>query len=266
MEPVVKHLANKRITIIGLGSIGSVLALNLAKSGVGGFFLWDYDVVEPKNIPRHVANITHNYYRKAEVMAAEIKKHNPMALAIPISSDPLSLEPRTRQIFEKNAQDSDLIIFAGISERDERLISEVVFPLKKPLLYVSTNYAASLGQIYRVYPGETPCWECIRTYRDHDERIFPRIDEQDQMQRVHYENDNWPGLGVDTGSIAIAATRFALQTLCKDMAEQNRVPITLKDVPYDFFIWSNVKNEKYEYGVTAFKAERIEGCPLCGRF
>lgn len=39
-----------RIHIIGCGSVGSTVAENLARSGVTNFSLWDFDVVEPKNL------------------------------------------------------------------------------------------------------------------------------------------------------------------------------------------------------------------------
>ena len=43
-----KH--KSRIHIVGCGSVGSTVAENLARSGVTNFELWDFDVVEPKNL------------------------------------------------------------------------------------------------------------------------------------------------------------------------------------------------------------------------
>lgn len=39
-----------RIHIIGCGSVGSTVAENLARCGVKKFTLWDFDVVEPRNL------------------------------------------------------------------------------------------------------------------------------------------------------------------------------------------------------------------------
>lgn len=41
---------NSRIHILGCGSVGSTLAENLARMGLTKFTLWDFDIVEPKNI------------------------------------------------------------------------------------------------------------------------------------------------------------------------------------------------------------------------
>ena len=47
-------LASKTVAVLGLGSGGSVGAVELAKSGVGGFILADYDRLRAHNISRHV--------------------------------------------------------------------------------------------------------------------------------------------------------------------------------------------------------------------
>lgn len=49
-----KSLASKSIGIVGLGSVGSKMALTLARMGIRRFFLVDYDVFLPENIERHV--------------------------------------------------------------------------------------------------------------------------------------------------------------------------------------------------------------------
>ena len=39
-----------RIHIVGCGSVGSTVAENLARAGITNMTLWDFDVVEPKNL------------------------------------------------------------------------------------------------------------------------------------------------------------------------------------------------------------------------
>ena len=50
-------LSNKRVMIIGLGSFGSQIAIELAKAGVGEFALFDFDRVELHNLARHTCTI-----------------------------------------------------------------------------------------------------------------------------------------------------------------------------------------------------------------
>jgi molybdopterin/thiamine biosynthesis adenylyltransferase len=48
-----QKLAEKRVALIGLGSVGSKVALTLARSGVHRFLLVDDDVLLPANLSRH---------------------------------------------------------------------------------------------------------------------------------------------------------------------------------------------------------------------
>ena len=50
-------LREKRVLIVGLGSFGSHIAVELAKAGVGSFALMDFDRVEPHNLARHIATV-----------------------------------------------------------------------------------------------------------------------------------------------------------------------------------------------------------------
>lgn len=53
LAPEHLELAGKRVAIIGLGSIGSKIAVSLARAGVSRFLLVDDDVLLPENLCRH---------------------------------------------------------------------------------------------------------------------------------------------------------------------------------------------------------------------
>lgn len=50
-------LEQKRVAVVGLGSGGGTIALELAKAGVGHFTLIDFDRLELSNISRHICGI-----------------------------------------------------------------------------------------------------------------------------------------------------------------------------------------------------------------
>lgn len=49
----VEALAEMTVTVVGLGAVGSVAALALAKAGARNFHLFDHQKVEPGNVTRH---------------------------------------------------------------------------------------------------------------------------------------------------------------------------------------------------------------------
>lgn len=56
---------NARIHIIGCGSVGSTVAVLLARAGVTNMTLWDFDVVEPRNLANQM-------FRKKDIGVSKV--------------------------------------------------------------------------------------------------------------------------------------------------------------------------------------------------
>ena len=72
-------LADRRVFIAGLGSGGSQIALESAKTGISCFDLMDHDRFEVGNAARHVAGLSHVGRYKTNIMADLIHDKNPYA-------------------------------------------------------------------------------------------------------------------------------------------------------------------------------------------
>lgn len=70
-------LRNRKIAIVGLGAIGSMLAESLARSGVTAIGLWDNDLVEPGNICRSTFRIQDTGENKARTIKKHLAEINP---------------------------------------------------------------------------------------------------------------------------------------------------------------------------------------------
>lgn len=68
---------NKKIALVGLGAIGSMVAESLARSGVPVLGLWDNDTIEPGNICRSTYTLPDLGYSKVEALAKKILSINP---------------------------------------------------------------------------------------------------------------------------------------------------------------------------------------------
>lgn len=86
-EPSVARLDNSHMTLaarsvglIGCGSLGSKLAMMLARSGVGRFLLVDDDLLLPDNFVRHDLDWRDAATHKADGVARRIKLVNPQAV------------------------------------------------------------------------------------------------------------------------------------------------------------------------------------------
>ena len=70
-------LSKKKVTLIGLGAIGSEVGKSLAKNGVGHFNLFDNDTFEIGNLVRHAADLFYLGEPKTEVLRQLIHRCNP---------------------------------------------------------------------------------------------------------------------------------------------------------------------------------------------
>ncbi len=73
----VHSLQEKKVTIIGCGSVGSGVATLLAKSGVGNLNLVDPEVLRSENIARHELGIADVGQYKASALAVRLRKNFP---------------------------------------------------------------------------------------------------------------------------------------------------------------------------------------------
>lgn len=71
------NLKSKRIALVGLGAIGSMVASSLAHTGVTKIGLWDFDIVEPGNICRSAYSLKNIGESKVNATASIIKSINP---------------------------------------------------------------------------------------------------------------------------------------------------------------------------------------------
>ena len=70
-------LQQKKIALVGLGAIGSIVADSLARSGVSVIALWDNDIVEPGNICRSAYHLPDLGESKVDALAKQIRSINP---------------------------------------------------------------------------------------------------------------------------------------------------------------------------------------------
>ena len=72
-----EKLANAHVAIAGLGGLGSNIAVNLARSGVGHLLLIDFDVVDVTNLNRQMYMIPHIGLSKTEALRDILSQINP---------------------------------------------------------------------------------------------------------------------------------------------------------------------------------------------
>ena len=90
-----RELRRRRACVIGVSGTGSIVAEQLARMGIGGWVLVDFDRVEPRNLNR-ILNSTAADARsgalKVEMFARAVRAHRPDLDVLPVADSILSRE------------------------------------------------------------------------------------------------------------------------------------------------------------------------------
>jgi len=151
-----ERIMASRVTLCGVGALGTVLANTLVRAGVGYLRLIDRDFVEPSNLQRQVlfdeSDVTNNL-PKAEAAAIKLRQINSTVTIEPIVAD------INRTNIEQFCQDADLILDGTDNFEVRYLINDVAVKLGKPWVYGGA--VGTEGMTMTIVPGQTPCLQCV---------------------------------------------------------------------------------------------------------
>jgi len=147
-------LTHSTIILIGIGGVGSQIALALARKGVGRLTLLDHDVVEPSNLPRQVYYPKDVGKPKAYALAANLARE--AFLDQTFSGYHLSLQ-------DAIARDVDLtgdIAIVGVDSNPGRIAASVYYRERGvPVIFSAVSRSADYGYVY-VQEAQGPCFGC----------------------------------------------------------------------------------------------------------
>ena len=152
-----EKLLHSRVTIIGLGALGTVAANNLCRTGVGYLRIIDRDYVELTNLQRQVLYNEEDVKQslpKVIAAANHLAKVNSEIIIEPIIAD---VNPSNIEEFIK---DADLILDATDNFEIRLLINEACDKYQIPWIYCAA--LGSEGMTLNILPGqEGPCLKCF---------------------------------------------------------------------------------------------------------
>ena len=151
-----ERLRASSVTIIGCGALGTVLANNLCRAGIGRIVIADRDYVEMNNLQRQVLFDEDDVARhvpKAIAAAEKLRRMNSdttiEALVEDINADGI----------ESLVQNTDLVLDATDNFETRYLLNDACVKYQRPWIY--SGVIASYGVTMNIVPGDTPCLRCI---------------------------------------------------------------------------------------------------------
>lgn len=152
-----RRLRNSRVTIIGLGGVGTHVASALAASGVGFLRLVDADTVETSNLTRQLLYVESDGGSSKVLKAGERLKANNRHVEIE------AIEQRVESYtdMETLTHDTDLLILSADEPFlvIEKWANKACYNSSIPWIYAS--YASTSINCLTFIPGISPCFECF---------------------------------------------------------------------------------------------------------
>lgn len=155
-------LAAKQVVVIGVGSVGSQVAKELANDGVGHLRLIDHDIFEEANLPRHALTRAHLGMNKAEGTGLFLASETPTlkAEAVPLKIDDSISDTE----FDQLVRDVDLIVATTDDHVVQRRIGRRALSLDIPAIFPGL-YARKGGEVFVQRSPRHPCFLCWDGHR-----------------------------------------------------------------------------------------------------
>ena len=151
-----ERLGRSRALIVGLGGLGSPVAMYLAASGVGRLTLADDDSVELSNLQRQIVHTTANLGdAKVDSAQRSLRALNP-------EIDIVTLHARlSGDALERAVADADVVVDGSDNFATRFAINAACVRARRPL--VSGAVIRTEGQVTVFHPGQpgSPCYRCL---------------------------------------------------------------------------------------------------------
>lgn len=273
-------LMTKRVLVIGLGSFGSHIAVELAQAAVGRFALMDFDRLEAHNVVRHACFLGDVGRLKTDAVADLVMGKNPFA-----EVDKLNVDMNADLgLLASEVEKSDLVICATDNNESRFNLMKVLLAHPKPCIFGRAVTRAEGGDVFRYRPGGA-CYCCLVGNHAFDAAAEEITDEASARRNgriaayVSSEDADalvQVGLAADIAPITNMMVKLALVELSKGTA--SGIAALEDELTFNYYLWAN-RRERRHRNWAAFPTagnrptilrwygamiERNAGCSVCG--
>lgn len=157
-------LRDKKIGIVGVGSVGRKVALSLARMGVAKFYLVDDDIFLPGNIVRHTLDWKSVATHKVDALENQLK-HIASSIEINVTKTNVAGQEATTALNAVLSKlgNCDLIIDATTNPKVFNFLSAASVTYEKPMVWGEVFAGGIGGLIARSRPSTDPDPQTMRS-------------------------------------------------------------------------------------------------------
>jgi len=248
-----------RVAVLGLGSGGSLVAAQLARSGVGAMHLLDKGRLKTQNVLRHLCGLSAVGRYKTRAVADALRDFAPELVVRTWEADLLAEPAALREALEG----CTLVVAATDSEPAKLAINRACWAAGIPAVYGAAYNRAFGGDIFRAVPPDGACYQCLHSSLS--DMFAPPPSATDDFSAGYADPSRMqdlvaaPGLALDIGMIALLHARVALAVLLRETSPN------LAELPGNLLLFGNRAEWIFEQPLeSVFVAlPRLADCPVC---
>ena len=219
--PDLRPLRSKSVLVVGLGSLGSPLVMQLARAGIGHVHLVDFDQLQVGNTIRWALGWRYAGCNKTRALHGQINAEYPYTT---VNSHQVHLgglsHPDLTSDYElilELIKSVDLVIDAAASHRVSHFLSDLCLETKKNYVWLTTTPGCAGGIVGRIRSGHTKgCWNCFQRGLNNGKYLLPADGGDNEIQPGGCSQPTFIGAGVDSDEVALLASRLSIATLCSE--------------------------------------------------
>ncbi len=151
-----ERLLNATVLIIGLGGLGSPVAMYLAAAGIGHLILCDFDSVDLSNLQRQIIHSTQDIGKpKVDSARDSLLALNPQIKVTPLYKQ-LDEESLTKQI-----ANVDIVLDCTDNLPTRFAINQACVQTKTPLISGAATRMEGQLSVFKGYLPDSPCYRCL---------------------------------------------------------------------------------------------------------
>jgi hypothetical protein len=259
--PELRSLADARVVLIGLGTLGGYVAVELARAGVGRLDLIDDDRFEVNNTVRHVLGIEWSGHAKTQAVAVACRRANAFCQPQPhqilfgeTGWSSRSADDRLAELVEG----ADLVVETTGSHQLQAYTARVAASADVPFVSAWLTEGFWGAHVVRIDPPRTACFICFSRSLRHGDLHQALAGPDSPVIAQGCSHPTVSGSGFDALEASAITARLAVQTMLRGEgypeSQWDHAALNLRQDPADP---SRLHLEGEQLPPT-------EGCPRCG--
>jgi molybdopterin/thiamine biosynthesis adenylyltransferase len=246
--PELRGLADAHVLVVGAGSLGAPITLELAKAGVGRIELIDKDFYDVNNAVRHTSSTRYAGIDKERAVMCDAWNLNPFVEVNPRRIDVASTIKEAERL-DLLLADVDLVIDTTGSQSAARVLQRRCRARSIPLLVAGLT-AGSYGGEVALFTDDGPCFFCFVLAQLAGEIPKPLEGPRSNVTPVGCSHPAFSGAGFDATALAALAARTAVCATGKSKYPSPN---------YNYVIVNFRGEHPWQQGTLARRSD----CPLC---